>query len=76
MNYTFSTEIYTPIYGTPIGKNIWYFGDRNQNVLVRVGSEEEPITYSKAVKIAIEKLQAVNYPMYRTVYLHPINCVR
>lgn len=76
MNYVFTTELYTPVYGRPKGKNVWYFGDRNQTILVRAGSEESPVNYGKAKKIATERLQAEGFPMYKTVYLQPLDCVR
>ena len=70
LEYVFSEEIYNSVYGKPKGKDIWYFGDRNQTVLVSVGTKEKPIKYSVAKKEAIAELTKLQYPLYKTVYLH------
>lgn len=76
VNYVFSEELYRPVYGRPRGRNIWFFGDRNQVTIVRAGAEDDPIFYSKAKKIAQQKLMEEGYPFYKTVYLLPLNCVK
>lgn len=73
INYVFSTELYRSKYGRPRGRNIWFFGDRNHNNIVRAGEEDNPIFYSKAKKIASQKLLEEGYPLHQTVYLLPIN---
>lgn len=72
-NHVFSEELYVQKYGKPKGKNVWYFGDRySENTVIRIGSEDEPVSYSKAKKLAEERLQREGYPIYKTVYLLPI----
>jgi hypothetical protein len=71
MNYVFSEEIYLKELGKPKGKGIWTFGDRNKTYELKVGSEAEPLTYSKAKKVASAELGKQRYLMYKTIYLHP-----
>lgn len=71
INYVFSEEIYEERCGKPKGKGVWTFGDRNKTFVITVGSNEEPLTYSKAKKAACMELEKQRYPMYKTVYLHP-----
>ena len=77
IKYTFSEELYAEKYGKPKGKNVWYFGDRREEIaLIRVGNEEEPVSYSKAKKMAEERLTNIAFPIYKTVYLLPIDSLR
>lgn len=72
-NHIFSEELYIAKYGRPKGVNVWYFGDRNEQVsVIRIGSEDEPVSYQKAKKLAEKRLQEEGYPIYKTVYLLPI----
>lgn len=70
LEYVFSEEIYRGVYGKPKGKDIWYFGDRNRTVMVTIGSEDKLIKYKTAKKAAIAELEKLQYPLYKTVYLH------
>ncbi len=70
IHYIFSDEIYRAAYGRPKGKGIWLFGDRNKEFVITVGSEEQPLNYRTARKVACEALEKMKYPMYKTIYLH------
>lgn len=76
-SHIFSEELYIEKYGKPKGANVWFFGDKNECItVIRIGSEDEPVTYAKAKKLAEKRLQEEGYPLYKTVYLLPINELR
>lgn len=70
--YVFSEEIYLKECGKPKGKGIWAFGDRNKTFLITVGSMDKPVTYQEAKKETSSLLAERRYPIYKTIYLHPL----
>ncbi len=70
MSYVFSEELYEKEMGKPKGKHVWTFGDRNKTFFITVGTEDYPLTYNKAKKVACTELEKLRYPMYKTIYLH------
>lgn len=71
MKHTFSEEIFADEYGRPRGKGIWIFGDRNKHMTVTIGSQDEPLDYRKARKLAAIEFEQRRFPIYKTIYLHP-----
>jgi len=69
--YVFSEEIYIKERGKPKGKGAWTFGDRGKSFFITVGSDDVPLTYTKAKAAAGVELEQQRYPMYKTIYLHP-----